>query len=71
MFTIRRHQDDKDMLEIITRRVSARHPSGITTLWAIVYEDFLSYAAIPDEKTRIAIRSGEEIEFKLVVLKSE
>ena len=61
MFTIRQHQDDRDILEIITRKVSTRHPNGITTLWAVVHEDFL-YAAIPDQKTRIAVRSGEEIE---------
>ena len=65
MITLRQHSDDKDMLEIRTP-----HPKGRTVVWGVVHEDFL-YDAIPNQKTRIAIRSGEEIEFKLVVLKSK
>ena len=63
MFTIRRHKDDKDMLEIISRR-----DLGRILVWAVMHEDFI-HEAIPDEDAREVflslIRSGEEVEFEL------
>ena len=61
MFIIRQHRDDKDMLEIVSRNDLNR-----IVVWGVVHEDFL-YDAIPNQTTRIAIRSGEETEFKLVI----
>jgi len=63
MFTIRRHKDDKDMLEIISRR-----DLGRIMVWAVMHEDFI-HEAIPGEDTReeflSLIRSGEEIDLEL------
>ena len=66
MFTIRQHRDDKDMLEIITRS----EKGFITTLWAVVHEDFIhSVITNQDIKDSIidSIIYGEEVEFKLVI----
>ena len=66
MFIIRQHKEDRDMLEIITRKTSTACPRGVITLWAVVHEDFL-YEAMSDINTyaqvRYLIAEGKEVEF--------
>ena len=69
MFIIRQHKDDRDMLEIITRKCSKIAPREIITLWAVVYEDFI-HEVMPNDDAKHdildIIKSGAEVELELV-----
>ena len=67
MFTIRQHEDDSEMVEMITRTKAGR-----ITVWTVSHIDFVYNATVDEdmvlcEELPKQIRKGDEIEFELVV----